>query len=278
MVSKIMPDELHGTFFGTQAAAYNGMAGLSAILAGLILAKIAGPLNFSLCFALTFVWMAVSFVFLSVTREPESQPRADVHRGAFWKRSVEILKSDSNFRSFLFVRVLSQFAGMGFAFYVIYAVKQFGMSEATASAMVSVLLIGQIVLSPVMGRWGDRWSHGGVMALGALGAAFSAFLCWQATSVNWFYAIFLLEAAAIVAIWTIPLAFSVSFARMAEDRPIYIGLANTVPAPATILAPVLGGWLADTAGFDITFMLSAASGLLMAAALWLFVRDPSRNQ
>ena len=31
-----------------------------------------------------------------------------------------------------------------------------------------------------------------------------------------------------------------------EDRPAYIGLANTLIAPFTFLAPVLGGWLADT--------------------------------
>jgi MFS family permease len=76
-------------------------------------------------------------------------------------RSIEILRSDSNFRAFLGVRVLSQFAGMGFAFYVIYAVRRFGVSDATAAVLVSVLLIGQVVLGPLMGRLGDRWSHRG---------------------------------------------------------------------------------------------------------------------
>ena len=267
MVSKVMPSELHGTFFGTQAAAFNGLAGVSAILAGLILDKIAGPLNFSICFTLTFLWMAVSFIFLSQTREPESQPKEKEPVSIFLKKSLAILQSDSNFRMFLFVRVLSQFAGMAFSFYIIYAVGQFGMSDAAASVMVSMLLIGQIVLSPLMGRWGDRWSHRGVMALGALGASLSAFLARLATSSHWFYAIFLLQAVATVAIWTIPLAFSVSFAEETEDRPIYIGLANTIPAPATILAPIIGGWIADASGFNVMFILSAACGLLMAAAL-----------
>ncbi len=56
MVTKVMPQELHGTFFGTQSAAYNGMAGVSAIIAGLILEKMATPYNYSLCFALTFAF------------------------------------------------------------------------------------------------------------------------------------------------------------------------------------------------------------------------------
>ncbi len=272
MISKIMPKELHGTFFGTQAAAFNGLAGISAIFAGLILDKVTEPLNYSLCFALTFLCMAVSYMFLALTREPDSVPE-EQHPLAFWGKSLDILKRDTNFRAFLGVRVLSQFAGMAFAFYVIYAVQRFGMSDAAASIMISILLIGQVILSPLMGRLSDRWSHRNVMSIGAVGAALSAVLAWKADSAGWFYMIFLLEAIAIIAIWTIPLAFSVSFANNEEDRPLYIGMANTIPAPATILAPIIGGWLADAAGFEITFILSAASGLLMAAALWFMVKD-----
>src|SRR6202142_2519729 len=221
MVTKVMPQELHGTFFGTQSAAYNGMAGLSAILAGLILDKMAMPYNYSLCFALTFAAMAVSYVFLSMTREPDGSPNESDHPHAYLNKSLEILKRDKNFQIYLGIRMLSQFAGMGFAFYIIYAVRQFGMSDAAVGIMVAILLIGQVLLSPLMGRWGDRWSHRGMMSLGAIGAALSALLSWRATSANWFYAIFILEAIATVAIWTIPIALSVSFAKNEEERPMY---------------------------------------------------------
>jgi MFS family permease len=218
--------------------------------------------------------MSISYIFLSFTREPISLTRQNEHPFAFWGKSLTILKSDSNFRIFLAVRVISQFAGMAFAFYVIYAVQKFNMSDAAAGVMVAILLLGQVFLSPLMGRWGDRWSHRGVMSLGALGAALSAFLAWKATSPIWFYPIFILESVAIVAIWTIPIALSVSFAKNDDERPIYIGMANTLPAPAAILAPVLGGLLADTAGYNVTFILSGLSALFMAAMLWFVVKDP----
>ena len=274
MVSKVMPQELHGTFFGTQSAAYNGMAGLSAIAAGLILDRIATPYNYSLCFTLTFVAMCFSFIVLSATREPDGQPYENSQARAYIHKSLDILKRDTNFQAFLGVRMLSQFAGMGFAFYIIYAVRQFGMSDAAAGIMVAILLIGQVVLSPFMGRWGDRWSHRGVMSLGALGATLSALIAAYATSANWFYVIFILEAIGTVAIWTIPVALSVSFAKNEDERPLYIGLSNTLCAPATILAPVIGGWLADAASFSVTFILSVICGLLMTAALWFVMKDP----
>jgi len=164
---------------------------------------------------------------------------------------------------------------MGFAFYVIYAVRRFGVSDAAAAVLVAFLLIGQVVLGPLMGRLGDRWSHRGVMSVGALGAALSAVLAWRAASPTWFYAVFLLEAVAIVAIWTIPLALSVSFARDEAERPLYVGLANTLPAPAAILAPAIGGWIADLAGYGTMFVLSAIAGVAMALALWFIVKDPT---
>ena len=275
MVTKVMPRELHGTFFGTQSAAYNGMAGLSAIVAGLLLEKMAAPYNYSLCFALTFAFMCVSYIFLSTTREPDSSPNPSDHPHAYLNKSLEILRRDTNFQIFLGIRMLSQFAAIGFAFYVIYAVRQFGMSDAAAGIMVAILLIGQVVLSPLMGRWGDRWSHRGMMSLGAAGAALSALLAWKATSANWFYAIFILEAIATVAIWTVPNALSVSFAKDEEERPLYIGLSNTLCAPVTILAPILGGWLADAASFGVTFIISAICGVLMTAALWFVMKDPT---
>ena len=274
MVSKVMPQELHGTFFGTQSAAYNGMAGLSAIIAGLILEKMAAPYNYSLCFVLTFASMCVSYVFVSTTREPDSSPNPREHPHAYLNQSLEILKRDKNFQIFIGIRMLSQFAAMGFAFYVIYAVRQYGMSDAAVGIMVAILLIGQVALSPLMGRWGDRWSHRGMMSLGAVGAALSALLAWRATSANWFYAVFILEAIATVAIWTIPNALSVSFAKNEKERPLYIGLSNTLCAPVTILAPVLGGWLADAVSFSATFIISAICGVLMAAALWFVMKDP----
>jgi MFS family permease len=274
LISKVIPQELHGTFFGAQSAAFNGLAGVSALLASLILSRVAEPLSFAVCFTLTFLAMVVSFGFLAATREGDSVPRTDEHATAYLGKSLHILSTDHNFRAFLIVRVISQFAAMAFAFYVIYAVQQYAMSDAAAAVLVVFLLIGQVVLGPLMGRLGDRWSHRGVMSIGGLGAALSAVLAWKAPSAVWFYPVFLLEAVAIVAIWTVPLAMSVSFAAHEKERPLYVGLANTIPAPAAILAPVIGGWLADTAGFGTTFIVSAVSGLVMALALWFVVKEP----
>ena len=59
-----------------------------------------------------------------------------------------------------------------------------------------------------------------------------------------------------------------------EQRPIYIGLSNTLTAPAAIVGPLIGGWIADTAGFHATFITSAALGAATVLILLTFLRDP----
>jgi MFS family permease len=277
MITKIMPSNLHGTFFGAQMAAFTGMEGVSAIAAGLVLDRLDGPLDFTLCFLAASVSFVVSFLFISMTREPDGRPRTVKGRpDGFWSESWRILKTNGNFVAFLAMRSLSQFAAMAFSFYIVYAVWNFGVSEAVAGFMTGVFLLSSIAAGLLMGRLADRWSPRAVMVIGALAASVSATIAMLAPSATWFYASFILTSMAIVAIWTIPLPLTVRFGTE-EERPYYIGLSSTVTAPATLMAPVLGGWLADTVGFQATFMVSIVCGLLMAAMLVFVVKDPPQE-
>ena len=266
-----------GRSLGLSPRLSTGLRELAAIAAGFMLERLPSPLDFTFCFLATAIFFVFSYIILAQTREQESQrPKTEEHPAAFWGHSWNILKRDRNFNAFLLVRSISQFAAMGISFYLVYAVRVFGMSESVAGIMTAVLFIAQVAFGPLMGRLGDRWSHRGVMMLGGLGAAASSLLAWHANSVAWFYPVFFLAAIAIVAIWTIPLALTVKFAQE-HERPIYIGLSNTVSAPATILAPIIGGWFADTAGYDAMFLVSTVCGLLMAGALIFLVKDPGKT-
>jgi MFS family permease len=100
-------------------------------------------------------------------------------------------------------------------------------------------------------------------------------LAWNAASIAWFYPIFLLTGMANVSIWTIGMTMTVDFGSESE-RPIYIGLSQTLTAPATIIAPILGGWIADSAGFIPTFTISIVLSLVMIGILVFLVKDPRK--
>jgi MFS family permease len=277
LIAKIMPADRRGTFFGVQSSAANVLASLSAIAAGYLLGALNSPTDFTICFLLATLSMGISWVALTQTREPSTPPtQPPSGRKEFWQKLGQILKSDANFRWFLAVRMLSQVALMGFAFYTVYAVQVLGMNVFTVGILTSVLLATQIVANPLMGWFGDRWSHRLLMAIGLLSAAFSGLLAWLAPSPNWFYLVFILAGIAYVAVWTIGLAMVLNFGEESE-RPAYIGLANTLIAPASILAPLVGGWLAEQYGYPAAFITSAIAGFVTAIILYAFVRDPQKN-
>jgi predicted MFS family arabinose efflux permease len=256
-----------------QSSAANLCASLAAVLAGLILQKLAQPLDFALCFLLASAAMLISLFWLRLTREQESPPSEGASQQEFWRSAAGILRGDSNFRWFLAARMLSQVAVMAYAFYTVYAVRRLGMSEMTVGVMTSLLMGVQIVASPLMGWIGDRWSHRYLFEIGVAAATASALLAWFAPGPDWFYLVFALAGIGNVAVWTISLAMILDFGSEAQ-RPAYIGLANTLVAPTTILAPLIGGWLAELAGFPAAFVAAAAGGIVTMLVLHFLVRDP----
>lgn len=277
MVAKIMPLHLRGTFYGAQSSAAAAFSTGGALLAGIILGGLSQPFNYALCFFIAFLGMIISNLFLAWTREPAIPPSAE-HRhppttAAFVARLWLILKQDDNFRWFILARMLAQVAAVGAAFYTIYATRRFDMSEQLAGVMTAVLMIAQIVANVSLGWLGDRWGHRATLALGIILTGAAAASALLAPSIGWFYAVFALAGVATATLWTNINTLTSEFGVSAE-RPYYIALANTCAAPATLLTPVIGGWLADAAGFGATFTLGIVASLLTVAVLMLFVRDP----
>jgi MFS family permease len=169
--------------------------------------------------------------------------------------------------------MLSQVAGVALSFYTIYAVRHYGMSEQTAGVMTGILLLSQTFANPALGLLGDRWSHRIMLGASALMAAAGALLAIAAPELNWFYLVFALAGVAQAGLWTTSMALTAEFGT-AANRPFYIGLANTLIVPATILAPIIGGWLADSVGFEATFMLAALGGIGTMLVLFFAVREP----
>ena len=274
MIAKIIPSNLRGRFFGGQAAAANILMSFGALAGGYVLESGGFPNGFALSFLLTAIFMAVSWVFLNFTREPESPEVLDSsHPAATFSGMWEILRRDKNFSWFLVTRILAMVATMGFSFYIIYAVRRFDMDVVTAGWLTATLTIAQTVGNIFMGWLGDRFGHRLMLILGALAITFSSLLAWWAPSLGWFYLIFILAGLANVAIWTIGMAITVEFGTEVE-RPTYIGLSNTLVAPFSIVAPLVGGWMVDAISYQSMFISAAVLGVMTAIVLTFLVRNP----
>ena len=276
MISKIFPPESRGTFFGTQAAVANLFISGAAVGAGYLLSAFDAPVNFAYCFLIAIIFFTISWFALALTREPADYDKViEENPLPFWHGAAEILRRDKNFDWFLSSRILSQFATMGFSFYIVYALRRFHMDAVTAGYLTATLTIGQTVANASMGWLGDRVGHRLMLIIGAASALFSSLLAWFAPSLAWFFPIFILSGFANVSIWTNGMTMTVDFSGE-KERPFYIGLAQTLTAPATIIAPLIGGWIADTQGFVRTFGLSTISSLVVISILIFLVKEPRK--
>jgi len=273
MIGKIIPPRHHGKFFGIQSALANLFASGGALWAGIILLRFDNPVNFALCFFLASIGMAISYTFLSLTRETEHALKQSTDDArSIWKQASRVLRRDKNFGWFIAARFFAQFAIAAASFYIIYATRAFNMNAEMAGVMTSVLLVTQVIANPILGALGDKFGHRAILALGMLAALLAPLLAFASPQLEWFYLVFALTGVANVALWATTIAMTLEFGAETE-RPLYVGLANTLIAPATIAAPILGGWIADAFGFGAMFLFSVACAALTVVILYFFVHN-----
>jgi MFS family permease len=273
MIAKIIPSDRWGVFFGFQSSASNLFASVGAVIAGVVLEANEPTSGFAMCFLFAVGAFIISYMAISLTREEETPPITNgVERKGFWKDLRSILRRDVNFRWFVVVRIFAQLGTVGFAFYTVYVVRFYGVEELTAGILTGVLLLVETLVNPIMGWLGDHWSHRGVMAIGMVSAAVSAGVAMWAPSVGWFYLAYTLAGISYVAVWTIAMAMTLEFGKE-NEKPSYIGLANTLVAPTAFIIPLFAGWLADSIGYHATFLATSVGAIAAVLVLCFGLRD-----
>jgi MFS family permease len=101
-------------------------------------------------------------------------------------------------------------------------------------------------------------------------------IAWLSPSLGWFFVVMVFWGFTSGIVYTLGMAYTLEYGDDLQ-RPTYIGLANTLIAPVTIVAPFIGGWLADSAGYPSTFLVAAGAGLLTFLVLHFFVTDPRKT-
>lgn len=277
MIAKIIPSNFLATFFGMQSSAANLLASGGAVVAGLLLEKQPFPLNFAYCFLINSAVLIFSYGAIALTREsPHEVAPLQGKQPPIWHSMLDIMRRDKNFNWFLVARMIVQLGTMAFSFYTVFAATRLNGSSYSLGLLTSVLMVSQVICNPVLGWLADRWSRKGVLVIGALAIVASALIARVAPSIEWLYPTMVLAAVANTAFWTITMAMTLEFGSESE-RPTYVGMANTLIAPATILAPLVGGWLADSSGYPSTFLFSASAGLAAAAIFHFLVKDPQKR-
>jgi MFS family permease len=274
MIAKVIPLRRRGLFtgLGHGLGALMGVAGAAVI--AFVLDRWAFPQNFALLFGLAFGAMVISWVGLLLNREPANPSvKPTVPLASYLRRLPGVLRADRNFARYIGAMMVVRGGTMAGSFFLVYGVQRFQLGGAEVGLLTGVLIGCQAIFNPLWGVLGDRRGHKLVLVGGALALALAALAVLLAPAWPWLVAAFVLLSAFLAADSASMLNIILEFCAD-EDRPTYIGLSNTLMAPAMAFAPLLGGWLAAQLGFAPMFALAALLAGLGAALLFALVREP----
>jgi MFS family permease len=277
MIAKIIPVDKRGRFFGITNFIGNGAGILGALVLPFVLGKYDFPLGFVFCFGIAALMIFVSWVFLTLVREPavySSKPH--ISQWEFFRNLPAVMRKDPNFRTYLMAQIIFSVSGMAVGFLTVYSVKTWNLPDAQAGGYMIAMQVGLALANLFFGFLADRKGHKLSLEICILTSVLSLVLALVAPSPIWFYAVFFLRGAVNAGTFVSGISIVYEFTD-AESRPMYIGLANTIPGIAVALAPLLGGWIAGGISYQALFILSAVIGAVGWGLLRFGVKEPRKT-
>jgi len=269
IVAKTVSPTRLGAFFANRAV----WGGLGAIGAAMLVRVILGlkgpefPYNYCLLFVLAFAMFLPGWLLFMQIKEPPGRVSPDQSLLAFLRSAPDIIRLNRDYRLLLIARLLLGTVGIAFPFYIIYCRRELGVPESAVGTYLALQMAGLVVANPIWAYLSDR--RGPRSLVIASTATALAYLVVAAVAALFPHATWFGRAAFGVVFFLLAAAGSGSFIGCTnyllaiapeEQRPLYIGVQNTLFAVTTFL-PLLGGALLRFGSFELLFGLAAAFGV-----------------
>ncbi len=274
MIAKIIPTDLRGRFLGTTnfLGMGSGIAGAAAV--SWMLGILEFPTGYVWAFAIGAGLNFFSWFFLSLSKEPpDTNTKVTTPFSEYLKKLPHVVRENLNFRRYLLTQIIIAIGGMANGFLIVYAVQHWSLPDHQAAAYTIAFMVGQALANPLMGLLADKKGYKLILEPSALTGILSLVLAVFSPDPLWFFAVFFLRGVNASGYYLGGISIAMEFSDP-ENRPTFIGLANTIPGIAGGIAPLVGGWLALMTGYPFLFAVSAAIALLGFSMLRWFVREP----
>ena len=277
LFAKVIPRDRRARLFGLTN--FIGMGGgvLTAAAASWLLEHFSFPYGYALCFAAAGVLTLVSWLGLALVREPPSSiTGARVSLPEYWRRLPALLRAQPNFQRYLSSQAIVRLGGMASGFLAVYAVQRWQLPDEQAAIFTVAMVAGQALSNVPYGFLGDRFGQKLVLEISTVAWLAALVLALLATAPWWFYFVFALAGASMTGSYQSGVMIGMEFSS-AEERPTFIGLNSTVAGIAAGVAPMLGGWLAASLGYQPLFIATIIVAAVGLASLHWLVVEPRRQ-
>lgn len=284
VVAKTIPVDRRGSFFGNRDL----YGALFAIAGGYLVNVLLNPslappfpINFGFIFAIACIAVVIGVLSFSFVIEPaETSTVRTVTFGEQVHAARSLLRENRVYRRYLLTRIVIAISDIASPFYAIYATTALKVPPETVGVYIAISTASSLATNPIWGRISDRRGNR-VLFIGAS----SAFLAMPLIALVFgflpsgpalalpFGLIFLFAGTARTAANICAPSYLLEIAP-ASERPLYLGVTNSILGIATFL-PVLGGVLVGLAGFQ-SVMLLALLFSAFATRLAIGMAEPRR--
>ncbi len=217
--------------------------------------------------ALLLLASSISFVSAGEPIAPQPHPIVGGFVG-FLREGIEVFRSDSRFRIFVYAQWLGGAVTMALPFYIIQVMATHGTGAAVAF-LLGAQTAGALVSNALWGWWGDR--HGKRSLLEGVAVLRAAppllILVWVSIAGAWavptlagFTVVFLLLGALGNGITIAMLGYLMEISPD-DRRPAYSGYFNAIVAPAALL-PLAGAAIVEATSPSGVFIVSLIAAVL----------------
>ena len=271
IMGDLVPREIRGRFFATRNIVMNLGAVVAATVAGRLIAQGGFPRGYQVSIMVYFVLgMAGVYCFFKIRVPPAAPPKAAQTRIPLFATALNLKTSFGRYVSAISVHSFA--VGLVSSLFNVYLLQELGGTVAhigymTAASTVATIL-GQRFWGPVIDRRGER----PVMAVSAFTIAAVPALWliatnpWQAVALNIF-------AGLAWSGWNLGLFNMLLVLSPESRRQAYVAVANSTPAIAGMISPLIAGVLADMFGIRPLLAASAIGRLSAAVLFWFAVAE-----
>jgi len=279
IVGKMIPTNKRGTFFGSRMF----FGGLLAVLAGpaikVMLDRWDFPVNFGYMYCISMIAIILGMTSFAFARElPSSSTATKPGFKRNLRKSLDLLKQDSNIRRLIIARYLTNAALLALPFYIIMATDNLGISRPMAATYLSFERTGFLGLNLLWGWLSNRVSNKLVLKAATVCAIIAPALALYSLYHNPGYfvfgLVFFFNGAALSGT---NMGYINYLLETADDdnRPLAMGLVHTLIAP-TIFLSAVGGIIIELFNLKVLFIITFAC-LILSFLYIAYLKEPDRT-
>lgn len=262
VIATVIPPPVRSRFFGVSRVAGRLAGVIGSVISSLILAYFAYPNNYMVSFVIGGCLVWISYLFYSRTVEPipqlstkqdiDIQPQGLLKDFSMYKAT---LLKDKNFVRYLFSRALFQLSGMASAFFAVYGLQRYQLATEQVGIFTGLIFISGTLGFLFFGLIGDRIGPRSTLLIADLLQMIIMGIAFISPSVWSIYLIFFIlgfaQSGYIIGELIIVMELGPD-----SERPIYIGLARTLPGLFLLVSPLIGGVIVNQFGYSAMFLVA----------------------